>query len=79
MIRIVEKVQNKILRPVYKKVFFNILRHSFRISHQSLKKVLIRPPKNILEKNQICIKNAEFYAHFRSAKRITQKSMQKEL
>jgi len=41
MIRIVEKDHNKIIRPAYKKVFFNILHHSFRISLQSLQKVLI--------------------------------------
>jgi len=34
-IRISDKVQNKILRPVYEKTFFNILPHSFRILVQS--------------------------------------------
>jgi len=50
MIKIVAKVQSKILRPVYKKVLFNILHHSFQILLQSLQKVLIRPHKNMLEK-----------------------------
>jgi len=69
MTRIVEKAHNKIIRPVYKKVCFNILHHSFRISLQSLQKVLIRPLKkyswkktNLYKKrwilcwSQICLK-----------------------
>jgi len=56
MIRTVEKVQNKILRPVYQKVFFNILHHSFRFSLQSLQKKLIRPPKNCLAKKKFASK-----------------------
>jgi len=42
-IRTVEKVQNKIPRPVYKKAFLNILLHGFSILVQSFQKVQIGP------------------------------------
>ena len=78
MIRIAD-IHNKVIRPINKNLFFNILHHSFQILLQSLQKVPIKPPKNILEKSQIYIKNAKFYADFKSVKSIIQKSMQKKL
>jgi len=49
-ITILEMVQNKILRPIYKEPFFNILPHSFRILVQSFQKLPLGPrKKNILE------------------------------
>jgi len=45
-IRILVKVQNKILRPVFKKTFFNIFPQSFQILVKNFSKALIGPKKN---------------------------------
>jgi len=68
------EVQNKILRPVYKKPFINILLHRVRILLQNLP---IGPQRNIFEKNQNGYKIAEFYTDFRSAGKSAKKHAKK--
>jgi len=48
-IRILGKVQKKILRPVLKKKIFNNLPHSFQVLVQSFQKVLLEPKKIVLK------------------------------
>jgi len=56
--RIMEKAQNKILRPVCKK--------HYSILVQSFPKVVIRPPKKYSWKNLNGYKKGEFYAEHKT-------------
>ena len=68
-IRILNKVQNEILKPVYKKAFFNILLHRVHNLLQSFQKVQKGPQKFFLKKSNWVLKNAEFYAVYKSVKK----------
>jgi len=70
----------KTLRHIYKKGYFNILRHSFLIWLQSFNKLHTNKTlqKNCFKKFDISKKNADFYAEFKyekwTANNFSQKS-----
>ena len=60
-------MEHRILRTVYKEVFFNILLHRVRILLQSFQKVQKGLGKNIFDKNwNEYQKNAEFFAEYKT-------------
>jgi len=71
-------VQNKDIRPVYKrKTFFNISPQGVHFPSKFPKRTNRTQKRIFLEKMGTVPKNAEFYANFRSAGKIA-KSMQKK-
>ena len=57
--------------------FFYFLSRFLRVWLQSLKKVLIWPKKNFVEKIKKVSKNAEFHADFESVEKVVKKCTKK--
>jgi len=76
MIRILEKVQNKIPWPVLKKYFSRFCTTASEF-HSKVCKTYKWDQQKIFLKKQYFYQSTEFYADFRSVKSVTQKACEK--